>query len=64
MSLTVKRWSSRNDGLRSRSPVRVVKDRFGTPQSKGSVDAPRIPACPATSRTLAKMFCPSDWFRL
>ena len=31
----VNRWSSRDDGLRSRRLVRLVNERFGTPQSNG-----------------------------
>jgi len=36
-------------GLMSLSPENVENETAGTPQSNGSVDAPRMPALPATS---------------
>ena len=33
-------WSVRIDGFVSRTPAKVLNDRFGAPQSNGSVDTP------------------------
>jgi hypothetical protein len=50
----VRRESLRRDGVTSRTLDRLENDSCGTPQPNGSLEAPLMPAWPATSSTNAK----------
>src|SRR5579863_1328947 len=63
-SLALEVWLRVRLGVPSDSPVKLVKPRFGGPQSRGSLDVPLIPRFWETLTWPAKEGVMRAWLRL